>query len=567
LAAAETRTAERRQALEEATRARDGAAADLGLRDWVGRLGELREALAAYVAAVEGLLPRLEAHMQARRGAEEAATRAEEAAQAQARHAAAATETRRRAVATASERDTLEATVGAQVEEILAELEAATRRLDGVRAELKDAREAHAQARTAKAVAEHKVATLEEALEADAARRQEAVDGFATLAGTGLLREAHAELPAADDQAWSTDRAVRAARRVAELLADVDSGEEAWRRVQGGIHRHLSVLIEALLPYDYEPSATLVDDVLVVTVPFRGRDCSMTQLRDALADEVAHRQSILDAREREVLENHLIGEVSAHLHDLLRSGEDWVRQVNAELEANPTSTGMKLRFAWRARPDGPAGLAEARTRLLRAGGTWSLAEREALGAFLQEQIRTVRTAQMTGTWQEHLAAALDYRAWHTFDVERWQDGAWKRLTRRTHGTGSGGEKAIALTIPQFAAAAAHFRSAGPQAPRLILLDEAFVGVDADMRSKCMGLLASFDLDFVMTSEREWGCYPTVPGLAIYQLATRPGVDAVGVTRWVWNGRQRLQANDPLPPASPPATEPAGVLAIQAENSA
>jgi hypothetical protein len=166
---------------------------------------------------------------------------------------------------------------------------------------------------------------------------------------------------------------------------------------------------------------------------------------------------------------------------------------------------------------------------------------------------------VTGTWQEHLAIALDYRTWHTFDVERWQDGSWKRLTRRTHGTGSGGEKAIALTIPQFAAAAAHFRSAGPQAPRLILLDEAFVGVDADMRSKCMGLLASFDLDFVMTSEREWGCYPTVPGLAIYQLATRPGVDAVGVTRWVWNGRQRVQANDPLPPASPPVGEPADAL--------
>jgi hypothetical protein len=136
--------------------------------------------------------------------------------------------------------------------------------------------------------------------------------------------------------------------------------------VQGGIHRYLSVLIEALLPHDYEPSATLVDDVLVVTVPFRGRECSMTQLRDALTDEVAHRQSILDAREREVLENHLIGEVSVHLHDLLRSGEDWVREVNAELEANPTSTGMKLRFVWRARPDGPAGLPEARARLLRA---------------------------------------------------------------------------------------------------------------------------------------------------------------------------------------------------------
>jgi hypothetical protein len=149
--------------------------------------------------------------------------------------------------------------------------------------------------------------------------------------------------------------------------------------------------------------------------------------------------------------------------------------------------------------------------------------------------------------------ALDYRAWHQFVVERQQDGVWKRLTRRTHGTGSSGEKALALTVPQFAAAAAHYRSADAKAPRLILLDEVFVGIDNDMRGKCMGLLDAFDLDFVMTSEREWACYPTLPGVAIYQLATRPGIDAVYVTRWVWNGRQRVRADQTLPsPAPPPA---------------
>jgi len=57
----------------------------------------------------------------------------------------------------------------------------------------------------------------------------------------------------------------------------------------------------------------------------------------------------------------------------------------------------------------------------------------------------------------------------------------------------------------------------------------------------MGLIHVFDLDFMMTSEREWGCYPTLPGIAIYQLSTRPDIDAIGLTRWVWNGRQRSLA--------------------------
>ena len=139
-------------------------------------------------------------------------------------------------------------------------------------------------------------------------------------------------------------------------------------------------------------------------------------------------------------------------------------------------------------------------------------------------------------------------------MERKQDGVWKRLTRRTHGTGSGGEKAIALTLPQFAAAAAHYRSANKTAPRLILLDEAFVGVDKNMRAKCMDLLRVFDLDVVMTSESEWGCYPTVPAIAIYQLSAREGVDAVYAARWVWNGKQRVRDDSPLPDARPPTID-------------
>jgi len=161
-----------------------------------------------------------------------------------------------------------------------------------------------------------------------------------------------------------------------------------------------------------------------------------------------------------------------------------------------------------------------------------------LGSFLQRQIQAAGPDIQHANWQEELVDALDYRKWHRFGVERYHDGVWKRLTRRTHGTGSGGEKAVALTLPHFAAAAAFYRTAHPLSPRLILLDEAFVGIDADMRAKCMGLIHSFDLDFMMTSEREWGCYQTLPGLAIYQLSARPGIDAVGLTRWVWNGRQR-----------------------------
>jgi len=75
----------------------------------------------------------------------------------------------------------------------------------------------------------------------------------------------------------------------------------------------------------------------------------------------------------------------------------------------------------------------------------------------------------------------------------------------------------------------------PYAPRLILLDEAFIGIDKPTRARLMGLLVSFDLDFVMTSELEWGCYANAPGAGICQLATAARIsrsicDEVGMER-------------------------------------
>lgn len=63
------------------------------------------------------------------------------------------------------------------------------------------------------------------------------------------------------------------------------------------------------------------------------------------------------------------------------------------------------------------------------------------------------------------------------------------------------------------------------------------------RAHCMALIREFDLDFVMTSEREWTCYAELPGVSICQLQRREGIDAVYLSRWTWDGKARRPEAD------------------------
>ena len=269
-------------------------------------------------------------------------------------------------------------------------------------------------------------------------------------------------------------------------------------------------------------------------------------LERQLSAEATQRREILSAREREVLENYLQAEVAANLQRLLRVAEEQVARINTELKKRPTTTGVYFRLDWEPLPEGdggaPVGLNEARTRLLRrVPDAWSPDDRRVLGDFLKARIDAERAADDSGPLIEHLARALDYRRWHRFRVKRWHDGAFRPLT----GPASSGERALGLTVPLFAAASSYYETAqSPHAPRLVLLDEAFAGIDDEARSHCMALIREFDLDFVMTSEREWGCYATLPGVSICQIIRREGIDGVFVSRWTWDGRAKRAQPDP-----------------------
>ncbi len=539
----EARVGAAAEVFQRKTAESDATAVDLGLREWIDRLRSLEDALGEYQQALGSLWPAARERMFADQALREEQSRLENNRLREDRLHTAKQEAEQKTAAADAQLAVLHQTVGAAVEEVQRRLREVEGRLERIQREQQEAAQTLGGAQERVRLIASSIGDLEREIAADMANRARAIEHLLRFANTGLLHLAAAEERPLSGQAQgelSAAAAVDLARRIDVTLQAVDYSDGAWERNQKLIYHHAQEVTNSLQSHDYRPEHTTDNDVLVVTVLFQGERRRMNDFSFLLAEEIVNRGALLTAKEREVLENYLIHDVAVELGSLIRRAAELVRDMSKQLQLRPTSTGMMLQFKWEALSEGPTAFNEARRRLMGESSTWSQADRMLLGDFLQEQIRLVRETETTGTWAEQLTIALDYRRWHQFYVERKQDGGWQRLTKRTHGTASGGEKALALTIPQFAAAAAYYGSAGKFAPRLILLDEAFVGIDSDMRSKCMGMLHEFDLDFVMTSEREWGCYATLPGLAIYQLSARAGVDAVWTSRWVWNGRERLQ---------------------------
>jgi uncharacterized protein (TIGR02680 family) len=506
-------------------------------------LHQLAESLHALFQGVRELREALAELVRQRQHEHEAQRDADQSAQLRSEHGALAAEARVRL-------ETLRESVGAQVDELQQRLKDARTAVSHGEAEVKRGNEALRGAGEERARAEQKAQDAETTLAERVSARHNAVVHLQGFAATGLLACAmpDAELPDWRSP-WTIDAALTLARRAEQLLASVKDDDEAWTRVQSQISQDYSELGRALAALRHQAQAETNDYGLIVTIIYQNRPERPDQLSARLAGEIAQRRELLTAGERKVLENHLQAEIAAAVQKLLQDAERQVHSINAELDKRPTSTGVRFRLQWQTPPEGaegaPIGLEAARKRLLNTStDLWSAEDRRVVGEMLHQRIAAERSradALGGGSLLEQLARALDYRRWHRFGVQRWQDGQWRPLS----GPASSGERALGLTVPLFAAVSSYYTQSGyAHAPRLVLLDEAFAGIDDAARAHCMGLIHEFDLDFVITSEREWACYAELPGVAICQLQRREGINAVHVSRWTWDGRARRPDDDP-----------------------
>ena len=324
---------------------------------------------------------------------------------------------------------------------------------------------------------------------------------------------------------------------LAAAVAPLVDGDDAV--TDGTILSRYDRLSEAL-PGGYDTAIDEEDGVKVVHVADDSGRQPLAVVAARLADEAEAARGRLAAREREVLERFLLRELADEVRSKLLDAHDLVTGANRTLAGVHTSHGKGAHLEWRLRDDAeaPAGVA---ARLLVDELRDEAADgqlRDALLALIDAE----RAIDPSAGYEQHLRSALDYRGWHRFTVkvtDAAHPGSSRTLSSKL-GL-SQGEQRVLSYLALFAAAASHFEAIArdtPTAPRLILLDDAFAKVDEPTHGRLLGLLVDLELDFVLTSERMWGCFPSVPSLEIYEAVRDPVLPGVALVHFRWDGHQR-----------------------------
>ena len=292
----------------------------------------------------------------------------------------------------------------------------------------------------------------------------------------------------------------------------------------------------------YQPDLTGNAPFVVEVDTSEGRRSAAAFARQ-IAEDVQSQGVLLEERERTVLEDSLLTALAQQIHARVLAAKDLVAAMDADTRSKPMSSGMAIGISW-VRAEHRTDQQAAVSRLLDTDATYlgpdGLAD---LRALLRAMIRAHRAAYARDTYREVLAAVLDYRSWHAFELQLLSPGSpAQRLTRKKHSEMSGGEKSAAIHLPLFAAANALYSSSKPTCPRLVALDEAFAGIDDRFKPELLGLTVKFDLDLFMTGHDLWVSYPTVPLLAHYDMRHDKAVHAVSSYLVLWDGAQLIDAD-------------------------
>ncbi|MFC4769554.1 TIGR02680 family protein [Effusibacillus consociatus] len=350
---------------------------------------------------------------------------------------------------------------------------------------------------------------------------------------------------AATDKAEEILKTAQAVRNLFRSRYESRRREQLLNQLQETFVLAKNALLDYSLAQRYEETG---ERIFIESLRDRTQPWTPRMLLNELLRMEEEQRLLIEEKDRELYEQILIHSVGRAIKDKINRAEQWVKEMNRFMESRKTSSGLVLSLEWtpRAARNEREMDTEKLVRLLRKNPNTLLPEEiEQMVEHFRSRIRWAKEDAVEGEglrkWMQEL---LDYRNWFAFTLYfRKGSQPWRELTDSRFNVMSGGEKAMAMYIPLFAATDSRYKDSRSDAPRLITLDEAFAGVDDENMRDMFQLLTDMRFDYMMTSQVLWGCYDTVPSLSIYEVYRPQDVDFVTLIPYYWNGVQRRMMED------------------------
>lgn len=280
-----------------------------------------------------------------------------------------------------------------------------------------------------------------------------------------------------------------------------------------------------------------------------GESKTVFELLEQLTEQRMTLQDLLKKDDEKLFKTIILESVGKILRVRIQQAMQWVEQMNHLLQLQKNSSGLSLSIQWKGLPSSSEqdlGTVRLVELLQKPADILSENDREAISEHFQEKVRYAQEQVQEdpdgqSTLFQAIAKVLDYRDWFEFELKykRANEGYRPQvLTDRRFNQFSGGEKAIVMYLPLFAAVDSRYSDAEKFCPKIITLDEAFAGIDDLNIAQLFKACEQLGFNYVMNSQALFGDYSTVSELMIYELLRPQNINLVTTISYYWDGQER-----------------------------
>lgn len=285
-----------------------------------------------------------------------------------------------------------------------------------------------------------------------------------------------------------------------------------------------------------------------ITINWNGKKLSPKEFCAVLEKAIENNKLLIQEKDKELFKEILTDTLSNKLSNLISTSQQWIENMSNMMQSIDTSMGMKFSLDWKpkkAENENELDTKELEKLLYRDKDILAAEDIERLSKHFRSKIEMSKSiAEEKGEVVSYIDLTrdiLDYRKWFELKMSfQKENDTKKELTNSAFNRFSGGERAMAIYVPLFAAVSSCYKNCTKKDyPRIIALDEAFAGIDSKNIATMFELIHKLDFDYIMNSQVLWGCYESVKSLNIVELLRPSNSQIVSLIRYHWNGKRRI----------------------------